>query len=208
MNIDIVADSRSWVPADTSWDTRVSADHRIDALEDLINGGDLSPEAHAKAVGILAELRHAVDDLLRLGATQEEVNAVFAAIDKADALMGADKTAAGDATVADTDAERAGDIYGPGRGGYWTDAIGRGVRSSTGKLEDIISDGPALRDRFESDPKGFATQWRELSSEDRQLAMFTLQQETALDNQITQMLTGLMKSSHDTTMAVARNLQV
>lgn len=75
-----------------------------------------------------------------------------------------------------------------------------------GSRRGSLADGDALLRRFESDPAGFSRMWKDLSSEERQLAMFALQQASQDQAQLTSMMTNLQQSSHSATMAIARNL--
>lgn len=82
----------------------------------------------------------------------------------------------------------------------WSGVVGLGQPS--------ISDGAALYEKMSTDPRGFASFWKDLSPEDRQLAMFTLQTYVQDQNQLTTMMTNMLSASHQTASAIARNLSV
>ena len=69
-----------------------------------------------------------------------------------------------------------------------------------------MTDGAALQRLMESDPAAFQEFWGELGSEDRQMAMFTLQQHTAMQAQLSTMMTNMQQAQHNASMAIARNL--
>lgn len=69
-----------------------------------------------------------------------------------------------------------------------------------------VTDGAGLQRYLESQPEGFQTYWSELSSEDRQMAMFSLQQHTAMQAQLNTMMTNMQQAQHNAAMAIARNL--
>jgi len=71
-----------------------------------------------------------------------------------------------------------------------------------------VADGRALMEMYENDPEAFRAMWSDLGAEERQLAMFSLQQEAQVTAQMTTMITNLMQSQHSAAMAVARNLSV
>lgn len=71
-----------------------------------------------------------------------------------------------------------------------------------------VADGRALMEMYENDPDAFRAMWSDLGAEERQLAMFSLQQEAQVTAQMTTMITNLMQSQHSAAMAVARNLSV
>ena len=75
-------------------------------------------------------------------------------------------------------------------------------------LIELMDDPAELADLFERDPSEFMRSWQDLTAEDRSLVMQRLQTQMQMENQITQMITNLMKALHDTSMAVARNLKV
>lgn len=66
--------------------------------------------------------------------------------------------------------------------------------------------GSELSSLLHSNPDAFARAWREMDPEDRQLAMFTLQQHASTEAQLTTLMTNLSQSAHQAAMAVARNL--
>ena len=76
------------------------------------------------------------------------------------------------------------------------------------ELVELMDDPAALVDHFERDPSEFMRSYQDLSAEERSVVMQRLQMQMQMDNQITQMITNLMKALHDTSMAVARNLKV
>lgn len=186
---------------------RVSRDDIIDAhhlledriaqLEALLASGNLSETDASEARVLLTTLRNSLSEINpgRMP-VQDDLQRALDRVGAADLYIGDDGVAEAGG--------RTDDYMGPAA----TSGVGGARSSATADLQDIIHDGPALRDMFEQDPQAFMAGWRELEAEERQLALFTLQQEVALDNQITQMITGTMKSAHDTAMAVARNLQV
>ena len=69
-----------------------------------------------------------------------------------------------------------------------------------------VTDGAALQRLMESAPAAFQESWGELGSEDRQMAMFTLQQHTAMQAQLSTMMTNMQQAQHNASMAIARNL--
>ncbi len=76
------------------------------------------------------------------------------------------------------------------------------------ELLDMISNPAQLVSHFQDNPTEFMESWRDLPAGDRSVVMQTLQTEMQMDNQITQMITNMMKAAHDTSMSVARNLKV
>ena len=83
-----------------------------------------------------------------------------------------------------------------------------GDSSDSNQLLDLIENPADLADLFERDPAEFMESWRDLTAEERSIVMQRLQTQMQMENQITQMITNLMKALHDTSMAVARNLKV
>ncbi|MFT6398587.1 MAG: hypothetical protein ACJAYU_003346 [Bradymonadia bacterium] len=75
-------------------------------------------------------------------------------------------------------------------------------------LLDLMNDPAALVSHFQDNPTEFMESWRDLPADGRSFVMQTLQTEMQMDNQITQMITNMMKAAHDTSMSVARNLKV
>lgn len=127
------------------------------------------------------------DDLGRLMRTQEETDAYLAELgldERAEAAAGTGSGAADGASGAGS-ADAKGD---------------------PGSIADNLSDGSSLLRLYESDPDEFARQWRELSSEDRTLAMHSLQSAANLEAQITTLFTNIMQAQHQAIMAIARNL--
>lgn len=188
------------IPIQHSRSALVELGKEINELEALIASGELSPDEESRARVILADARaahHAINPG-RLP-DQEALDDALDAMTRVDVFIGDERVAADGADAAEDDL---------GFTGISKNGLPDIHYATTPNLKDILSDGAALRDTFESDPEAFAAGWRELDAEDRQLALFSLQQEVALDNQVTQMITGTLKSAHDTAMAVARNLQV
>ncbi len=66
--------------------------------------------------------------------------------------------------------------------------------------------GSELSSLLHNNPDAFARAWRDMDPEDRQLAMFTLQQHASTEAQLTTLMTNLSQSAHQAAMAVARNL--
>ncbi|MCB9507388.1 MAG: hypothetical protein H6700_01980 [Myxococcales bacterium] len=166
-------------------------DPRLRALDDAIESGKLSPAEEAEARQLRAQLESRADsvyahtrngdDLARLTQTAADVDRFLAdlGVDEADGSGGAD-CASGTGS-----ADSKGD---------------------PGSIEDNLSDGSSLLRLYESDPDEFARQWRELSSEDRTLAMHSLQSAANLEAQITTLFTNIMQAQHQAIMAIARNL--
>ena len=75
-------------------------------------------------------------------------------------------------------------------------------------LLELLEDPAALVAHFQDNPTAFMESWRDLPAEDRSFVMQTMQTEMQMDNQITQMITNMLKAAHDTSMSVARNLKV
>jgi hypothetical protein len=83
-----------------------------------------------------------------------------------------------------------------------------GDAAESNALLDLMENPADLADLFEREPAEFMISWRDLTAESRSIVMQRLQSQMQMDNQITQMITNLMKALHDTSMAVARNLKV
>lgn len=85
---------------------------------------------------------------------------------------------------------------------------GSTARVSARWVREHAADPDALYDAFTNQPERFAEAWSDLDADQRGLIMFSLQEQVSLNNQITEMLTSLLKAAHDTTSAIARNLVV
>ncbi len=181
---------------------------RMEELTDMIGSGDYSDDQVMQMKLAYNELRTNLESINSGIASRAVAARVLDAIQDSDAFV--ESLSAG-ADAADT-------VLGEestGGGTSGSRSTGRGAEStyepgglSSEWLEDNYANGAELVRAFEDDPEAFGKAWRDLESEDRQLAMQALQQEIALNNQLTQMLTSLSKSIHDTMMVVARNLQI
>lgn len=91
---------------------------------------------------------------------------------------------------------------------YDFDVPSGSLSASADALLDMVGTPSELVSHFQDNPTEFMEGWRDLPAEDRSFVMQTLQTEMQMDNQITQMITNMMKAAHDTSMSVARNLKV
>jgi hypothetical protein len=168
-----------------------SADLAMDRLQSILDNPASTPSEIAEARNAIEQLRA---DSGRVANMTSDLSVQYETSqlnDRVDALM--------DGAV-DAGAEQASGWVGRAfsesfsRGG-----IGGGVN---------VSDGASLYAKMSSDPQGFASYWKDLSPEDRQLAMFTLQTYVQDQNQLTTMMTNMLSASHQTSSAIARNLSV
>ncbi|MBN1946423.1 MAG: hypothetical protein JW797_12160 [Bradymonadales bacterium] len=89
-----------------------------------------------------------------------------------------------------------------------SDDLGISSQIGVGGGDDSwVTDPSAVLERYESDPEGFYQAFKEMSEEDRMLAMFSLQRAAQLNAQLMQLVSNLLQVYHDTSMAVVRNLR-
>lgn len=202
--------SRTIINAYEMTDLSTSLRERESQLQSMIDSGDYDGTTLQKLKNELFELQQFRSELSPM-TTKVEANEMRVDMVDLDTWLASifDVEVAG--TSGPTHTGDGGDATGTEHTGSTGGASGGGYvegRLTEEWMSEHAADGDALLDAFNDDPKAFAAAYRELSDEDRQLVMQALQSANALNNQIMQMLTNILKSQHDTLSALARNMSV